>query len=263
MKSEKIEFNNPKIDTSSPDAIIKSVQAQPPKGSVLLDKSMLPSRGKFYSENIYVKKLTALNIKKLATITEKNSDYTINNMIMSCLWGIDYNKILAGDKLWLLFYLRSITYNDLPFKIKETCPYCGMITSYDYVLKNLDISYYDNELPEFFDVDGDKVEVRFPTISTESAVEKIKNDPNVLMEIDPELLRFSSYIYKVNGEKYSLMRAYEYMTEMSAMAFSKFSNELSEHMFIAKPFGKFICPGCGEEVEFQIPLVPTFFMPKI
>ena len=263
MKSEKIEFNNPKIDTSSPTAVIKSLQSQPPKGSILLDKSLLPSRGKFYEENIYVKKLSALSIKKLATLTEKNADITFNNMIMSSLWGIDYDKILVGDKLWFVFYLRSLTYNDLPFKIKETCPYCNTITNYDYVLKNLDISYYDNELPEYFEINGDKIEVKFPTISTEAACKKIENDPNVLMDIDKELLTFSSYIYKVNGEKYSLMRAYEYMTEMSGMDFSKFSNELSEHMFIAKPFAKFICPHCGEEVEYQIPLTPPFFMPKI
>lgn len=263
MKSEKITSTTPNIDTSSPEAIIKSVQSQPPRGSVMLDKTLLPSRGKFYSENIYVKKLGALQIKKLATITEQNSNVVINNMIMSSLWGIDYNNILVGDKLWFIFYLRAFTFNDIPFKIRETCPHCNTITNYDYVLKNLDISYYDKQLPEYFEVDGDKVEVKFPTISTEAAAERIKNDPNVLMDIDKELLDYSSYIYKVNGEKYSLMRAYEYMTEMSGMAFSKFSNELSEYMFLAKPYAKFVCPHCGEEVEFQVPLSPTFFMPKI
>ena len=262
MKSEKINVTND-INNKNINSVLQSLANQPPKGSILLDKSLLPSKGVFYTEQIYIKKFSTLNIKNLATITENNADFVINNMISSCLWGIDTNKILVGDKLWLLFYLRAFTYNDLPFNVRETCKNCGTVASYSYVLKNLDVIQYDKELPEYFDINGDKIEVKFPTISTELATQKMKNDPNNVIDIDPGLLDFSSYIYKINDRTVTLTQAYEYVCEMDAMSFSKYTNTLSEYMFVTHPVGKFECPHCKQEINVVIPLSPSFFMPKV
>lgn len=262
MKSEKIDVNNsPKSDNLKD--IIAEFENQPPKNSILLDKSLLPSKGKLYPEQIYVKKLSSLNIKKLATITEQNSTFIINSTIKSCLWGIDTDKILVADKLWLIFYLRAYTFNDLPYKLRGKCEGCGTISSFDFVLKDLNITYYENELPEYFEINGDKISVRFPTISTEAAVEKLKNDPQLVIDIDPGFLDFSSYIYKINGKEVSLMTAYEYVCELDGMSFSKFTNLVGDYMFISNPVAVFECPHCGGTVELPVPLSPSFFLPKI
>lgn len=262
MKSEKIDIStNP--STNSLEKIITEFENQPPKNSILLDKSLLPSKGVLYPEKIYVKKLSTINIKKLATITEQNSTFVINNILMSCLWGIDVNKILVADKLWLVFFLRAHTYNDLPFRLRGTCKACDTISNFDYVLKDLLVTRYEKPLPEYFDVNGDQVQVRFPTISTEAAVEKIKNDPNAAFDIDPGMLDFSSYIYKINGKEVTLVTAYEYICELDGMSFSKFTNAVSEYMFTATPTAVFECPHCGEQVEITVPFSPSFFLPKI
>jgi len=262
MKSEKIDISNDPKSSNLTD-IIADIKNQPPKGSILLDKSLLPSKGMFYPEKIYVKKLSTINIKKLATITEQNSNAVINNIIMSCLWGVDYNKILVADKLWLVFYLRSFTYNDLPFKLRYECKSCGTISHFDYVLDRLSVTRYEKDLPEYFDINGDKITVKFPTISTEAAVEKIKNDPNTLLDIDPGLLDFSSYIEKIDGKPVTLVSAYEYVSELDGMSFTKFTNMISDYMFIANPFAVFKCPHCGSDIEIPVPFTPSFFLPKI
>ena len=264
MKIEKNTNDKPGfVDTTNLSSIVNSLQNKIPKGFILFDKSLLPSHGKFYTETIYIKKLSTLNIKNLATVTEQNINFIVNGIISNCLYGIDANKILVGDKVWLIFYLRSITYNDLPYKLRGTCENCGGIRSYDYVLRNLDVTYLDKDLPESFKIGDDEVEIRFPTISTEGAVNKFKNDPNNMLDINPELLEFSSYVYKVNGEKLSIGQAYEYICNMEAMDFTKLTNELTEYIFSAKPLAKFTCPDCGETVYLPMAFTPAFFLPKI
>lgn len=265
MKSEKIDISNdPK--NNSLNSILADIKNQPPKGAILLDKNLLPSKGMFYQDKIYVKKLSTINIKKLATITEQNSNFVINNILKSSIWdgnGFDYTKILVADKIWLIFYLRSFTYNDIPFKVRHKCKNCDTIAHYDFVLKNLAVTYYEKPLPEYFDINGDQITIEYPTINTEMTVDKIKNDPNVDLDIDTGLLDFSSYITKINGRDVSLITAYEYLTELDGMSFTKFTNLVSDYMFIATPYGKFKCAHCDEEIEVPIPFSPSFFLPKI
>lgn len=265
MKSEKIDISNDPKNGSVKD-ILAGIVNQPPKNAILLDKSLLPSKGMFYPDKIYVKKLSTINIKKLATITEQNSNFVINNILKTSIWdgnGFDYTKILVADKIWLIFFLRSYTYNDIPFKVRYECKNCGTIAHYDFVLKNLSVSYYEKPLPEYFEINGDQISIEYPTINTEMAVEKIKNDPNTLLDIDPGLLDFSSYITKINGREVTLLTAYEYVSELDGMSFTKFTNIVSDYMFIATPYGKFKCSHCDEEIEIPIPFSPSFFLPKI
>lgn len=262
LKSEKFDLNT--VNQNNLSSVVNELQNQPPKGSIKLDKNLLPSRGKFYPNDIWVKKLTTLNIKNLATITENNVNQVINNVIASCLYGIDSNQILIGDKVWLIFYLRSFTYNDLPFNMRGECEHCKNITNYKYVLNNLKVSYFDTELPEYIELsNGDKITIKFPTLSTESAINRLKNDQNVIIDINPELLELSSYIFKVNDKQVSLYSAYEYICNMDAMDFSKFTNEMTEYIFSAQPYAVFECPTCGEEVLLPMSFTPAFFLPKI
>lgn len=262
MKAEKLDLNT--VNQSNVGEISAEINSQPPRGAVMLDKNLLPSRGKFYPETIYVKKLNALNIKNLATLNESNINNVINNVLASCIWGMDYNKILIGDKIWLIYYLRAFTYDDIPFTLRGSCDNCGNIKNYQFYLKNLDVTYLDKEVPEYIELPNkDKITLTYPTISTEAAINRLKNDQNIMIEINPELLELSSYILKINDVKQSLYKAYEYVCEMDAKSFSHFTNEMSELLFNAKPIARFKCDSCGEEVVLPMPFIPSFFLPKI
>lgn len=271
MKSEKLDLNtiNPDtINSGNLGNIMTAMMNQPPKGSIMLDKNLLPSRGKLYPDiPIYVKKLTPVNAKNLAAIDANNINKVINNVLATSIWSspeFDYTKIFTGDKLWLIFYIRSITYNDMPFRLRGECKECGNICNYDFTLNNLDIQYLDKKIPEYIELsNGDKIEIAFSTIATENAENQLKNRQDISIEINPELLEIATYVKKVNDVELSLFKAYEYISNIDAMTFAEFANEVSEYLFCTKPEAKFTCPKCGEEIYLPMPFIPTFFLPKI
>jgi len=261
MRSEPIDLNN--VNSGNLASALAQMKNQIPAGAVLLDKTLLPSRGKFYPGDLYVKKLTTMNIKNLATIDEKNIQGIINGVIQSCLFGVDVNKVLVGDKIWLIFYLRSFTYNDIPFKLRGECTKCNTIANYEYCLSNLEVSYLDKDLPDEFEIGEDKISIKFPTIQTEADTVKLKTNDQIVEEIASDLLDLSTYVYKVNGKELSLMQAYKYICNMDAFSFSKLTNILTDYVFTAKPYAKFKCPVCGEDINLPISFIPQFFLPKV
>lgn len=271
MKSEKLDLNqiNPEIANSGNlGSIMSAMLNQPPKGSIMLDKNLLPSRGKLYPDiPLYIKKLTPLNAKDLAVITADNINKIINKVIISSVWGgpnFNPSTIFTGDKLFLIFYIRAYTYNDMPFRLRGECKECGNICNYDFTLSNLDIQYLDEDVPEYIELgNGDKIKIAFSTIATENAVNQMKARQDITIEINPELLELATYIKSVNDEELSLFKAYEYITQIDTMSFSEFANTISKYLFCVKPEAKFTCPKCGEEIYLPMPFVSTFFLPMI
>lgn len=90
----------------------------------VLNKSLLPSKGLYYPENITYKKLTTIDIKNLSTMTSENMNGVMNGILSRCIDGVNVNDILLGDKMWFIFFLRCETYNDIPTPIKYKCPEC-------------------------------------------------------------------------------------------------------------------------------------------
>lgn len=261
MKSEPIDLNN--VNNANLASTLAQLQNRMPSDAVLFDKGLLPSRGKLYPDDIYVKKLTTLNIKNLATIDEKNIQGIINTVLQSCIFGIDTNKILVGDKIWLIYYLRSFTYNDLAFKLRGECKRCHSVSNFDFHLDNLEVSYLDKDVPDEVLIGDDKISIKFPTIQTEIDTLKLKTNDQIVEDIVSDLLDLSTYIYKVNGKEVSLLQGYKYLCDMDAFSFSKLTNFLTDYVFTAKPYATFTCPACGDSIVLPVSFVPQFFLPKI
>ena len=259
-KSEPIDLSN--INNGNLGEVLAQLQNAIPSNAVLLDKTLMPSRGRYYTEDIYVKKLSTLNVRNLASIDEKNIMSVINNVLKSCLFNIDPNKILVGDKLWLIFYLRAFTYNDAPFKLRGKCNSCETIATFDYQLKNLKVQYLDKELPEYFEVGKDKVKIEFPTISTETEINNLKTNEQIVEDLLPDVLDMAAYFKELNGKSLTLIQAYRYILNLDAVDFSKLTNDLDPYIFNAYPYAIFKCPICEEEVTLPIAFVPQFFLPK-
>lgn len=235
--------------------------------AVMLNKELLPSRGKYYAEDIFIRKMNAKEIKDLSLVNPDNANAIFNKIIGSCIEGIELNKILLYDKIWLIYYLRDITYNGMPFKIKSKCPECGKNVILEYTLPNLSVTYADTDLPESIELpNGDKVTPKYPTIGTEIQINRLKNDPNVITEIDEEIMTICSHITEINGEHVTLFEAYEYFADDenakgSGFDFASFVHSMAPYVFGAKPVGKFTCT-CGQEIVETVPLTPDFFLPK-
>ena len=267
MKSEKLDLNqiNRMSNTNDFAAVAAEVENKLPADAVKLDKTLLPSRGKLYPNDIYVKKLSTLNIKNLSTLNESNGNFVLNSVLSSCVFGIKTDDILVGDKLWLIFYLRAYTYDDFPFKIKHKCEHCENTVSLTYTLKNLKVDYLDKPIPnEIALLNGDNIKIKFPTIKSEAQNNRLVKSPDIIENINPELLNFAQNIAEINGKKVNVYpQAYEYVCNMDAQTFSKLVNDLTEYQFTVRPYAEFECPECGETVLETVPFSPVFFLPKL
>lgn len=244
--------------------VASAPQQKGPK-KFLIDKNLLPSRGQYYKNDLYARKLSAIECKDLSKVRKENVNAVFNKVIGSAISGVDLADILVNDKLWLIFYLRAVTYDDPPISVVGVCKSCENTKIYQYTLKNLDVTYADKVLPESFDLpNGDKITLRFPTIDTEIEVSKTKADPNMIENIDEDVMTIASHIKTINGETVGVYEAYEYFVRGngSAKDFSRLTSILREYSFGAKPLAKFKCE-CGEDVLAEVLLTADFFLPKL
>ena len=242
------------------------VQKPGPKSNkILINKDLLPSKGKYYKTDLYSRKLSAIEMKELSKVTRESVDRVFNSTIASAIDGIELADVQRNDKLWLIYYLRSITYNDIPMKVQGECKSCGKKDWYDYRLMNLDVVYAEKELEkELVLPNGDTLELRFPTIGDEIEIARTKNNPAYIENIDADVMTVASHISSINGETVSIYEAYTYFArgKGSALDYAKLVSHLKKFAFGARPYAKFQC-SCGEYAEAEVPLTTAFFLPEI
>lgn len=244
----------------------EKVQKPGPKSNkILINKDLLPSKGKYYKTDLYSRKLSAIEMKELSKVTRESVDRVFNSTIASAIDGIELADVQRNDKLWLIYYLRSITYNDIPMKVQGECKSCGKKEWYDYRLMNLDVVYAEKELEkELVLPNGDTLELRFPTIGDEIEIARTKSNPAYIENIDTDVMTVASHISSINGETVSIYEAYTYFArgKGSALDYAKLVSHLKKFAFGARPYAKFQC-SCGEYAEAEVPLTSDFFLPEI
>lgn len=246
------------------ELIAQQTQAKPQHVGKLLDKSLLPSRGTFYTDDIYVTPFTGMDLKDITNIIDNNANGVIFKILSRRITGIDVTKILANDKLWFLYYIRDITYNGKPIQVKCTCPVCGAQTVQEYTFDKLNIVHYDKKLPskQIKMPNDDLIEFTFPTIGTENAIARLKNNPALFEPIDDQFMLLASYVKSINGKQLDLMSAYDYVKNADAPTFCFIIHKLDEYSFICDRTATFTCT-CGEEIRQVIELDQNFFIPKL
>ena len=266
MQSKKIE-NLENIPQGGDMAqIALAVAKQQQDNMTVLNKDLLPSKGKFYNADLRVKKLSTIDIKNLSTLTKDTIDGVMNSIIAHNVKGVNVNDILVGDKFWLIFYLRNLTYNDYPFNVKYKCEQCEKYGIYKMQQKDLLVNYIsDDFVPEYEMYNGDKIEIGFPTIGNEVSCNQVLKEPekySIDGEIDEQLLNVACYIKTINGVKVSLMKAYDYIKNLDALSFANLGNHMADVDFGIKPYFEIECE-CKNKIAVPISLSPEYFMPKI
>ncbi len=254
------------IDTPelTPDQVIaQAMQAKQKPTGKLLDKKLLPSRGVFYPNDIYVTPFTGMDLKDLTNITT-NVNQVIYKILGKRIQGVAVNDILINDKLWFLYYIRDLTYKGKEIAVKCTCPNCGAQTVKQYTFDKLHVVHYDKHLPDkqLKMPNDDLVEFAFPTIGTEIQINRLKNDPNVIEAIDDQFMLLASYIKSINGKKQSIMDTYFYVQNVDAMTFCFIVNTLDKYSFVCDRTASFTCD-CGAELNPIIEMDQDFFIPKL
>ena len=266
MQSKKIEDINLTQQGGDMAQIALAIAKQQQDNMVVLNKDLLPSKGKFYPQDLRVKKLSTIDIKNLSTLTADTFDGVMNSIIAHNVKGINVNDILVGDKFWLIFYLRNLTYNDYPFSIKYHCPHCNKYATFKMQQKDLTVTYLKDDFnPEYTMDNGDTVELCFPTIGTEVQKNQILKEPEKYTidgEIDDDILNVACFVKSINGSKVSIMKAYEYICNLDALSFTNFGNYMADIDFGVKTLIDIKCD-CTNIVKVPLALSPDYFMPRI
>mgnify|MGYP003289316020 CR=1 FL=1 len=242
------------------------MNSTPNNNYTILNKSMLPSKGLFYPQEIKYKKLTTIDIKNLSTVNSDTLDGVMNSVLSRNIININVNDIFVGDKIWLIFFLRSVTYNDYPYAIRYKCDNCGNSSIFNMRFNDLTIDYLKEDFNYSYKMDNnDVIEITFPTVGNEISCNQIIQEPEkYTMDgiIDEELLNIACYIKSVNGTKLSIMKAYDYITNLDGISFTNFSNYMSDVNFGVKPYININCE-CGGTTIVPLTFTSDYFMPKI
>lgn len=230
-----------------------------------VDISKLPSKGKIYPDGtkIYGRRLRPSMLNKLASMTPDNMDIVCNEVLANSISGIDYREIGVGDKWYLVYWLRDISFKGKPFKIGKYCNSCKKNIIHDYYFNDLGIIY----LPETFEkvinleVSKDNVLIDLPRIKNEFVTNSLKKD-EIASKYDESVINFSINISSVNGKSLTPLEKCEYIENLDPIDYSILMNALSETTIYGITFTTTFNCDCGEKLETIIPLNAQFFLPK-
>lgn len=234
-----------------------------PKNAVMVNADMLPSKGREYKCPMYVSPLEPIDLKNLNTMKPENAQARINGVLFNRVHGVPYKDILQGDKLWLLFYIRSVTYDDFPIFIKYKCKDCGKTGVYKATIKKLNVAYLADDFNKTLELPHSKdvLTLRLPTIRSEDRANSVKNNQQIKIPLDPDMIDLTVYLEEINGERVNTLDAYNYLKKLDAYDFSVYTNYLLENNFGILPNIKIPCD-CGNTVVEEIGFTPDFFLPN-
>lgn len=241
---------------------IQQNNANIPSDAVMINADLLPSKGRYYKAPLYVSELSPIDLKNLNQMTEDNANQVINTVLSNCIHNINYKDILQGDKIWLLFYIRSVTYDDFPIFIKYSCPECKKVDTYKVRLNELKVNYASDKFDPQLELPrcGKTITLRYPTLRLEERAQALTKNDQIIEAVDPELAEIALYIEAVDGQPVSPLEAYKFIKTMKALDFVTFSNYMIEHNVGLVPVVDIPCT-CGNTVKKKIGFTPDFFFP--
>jgi len=236
----------------------------------------IPSRGILYDGVP-----STLTLRAMDTLDEKRRlsgvGYpAIADLINGCITDndtVDARQLKLQDLQFLMYKLRIETYGP-DYKLNLMCPNpkCYKTGEFTINLDTLPITYLEDDFSEPFLIEklpksGDIIEARLMSVSDYISLDNdVKRTlaKNKDYEGDPEIIIKPTYqIVKVNGEEIPSYKRQTYVEKMHAMDRRFFD---CKYLEVFNSFGLDtqmveICPVCGEEILFDLPVTDEFFRP--
>lgn len=236
----------------------------------------LPSAGRLYDGAIPSK----VTLRAMTTMEEKqrlagSGIMNIPNIIKACSVkpaDLQIGKMKLFDVNFLMYKLRIVTYGS-QYKVTLICRKCGHKYTTVIDLDDINVNSVPDDFKEPFEigplpVSGDVLETRL--LSLDDYVRMEKESKKILAKYpdyigDPEyILGYKYKISKINGEIPQDFELTNYVQGMHARDAAYFD---SKYLKVSNGLGLDIdlvdiCPKCGEEVEFSLPINDEFFRPS-
>jgi len=252
----------------------------------------LPSRGMYYGGNPWSKvglpggvievRPWTINEEKILNTTRFVKSHKALDMIFekTTRFPDDFkaDDLLIGDRAFLLFYFRGISYGNIyEFSVKCTNEDCAITSSHEYDLNNMVgtiVPANESIGNEPFDVllpdasrraGGDiKVQVRFSRQFDVKSMLRTQNQKKVVGMRDSGLADDSlaqelmQNIVSVNGKSDQVVIR-KFVNYMSALDASVIREFLKKHTPRIGTEIEVTCPHCDNEMRLELPITENFF----
>lgn len=232
----------------------------------------LPSKGLLYDtipSEITMRGMGMGEEKMIYGSTNVNAvDRALRNCIVEPK-NIDLGELLAADQHFLLMKLRVHTFGS-DYHAMGKCTECGAKNEFEVDLDEMLINYLPETFTEPIEIplvdSGDKLSVKLLRNADIDFVNRqAKKLAKTLKVPAGELeytMRMARMITHINGEQVDPGNAQKYVESMSSRDSAYFWFLLDEVKVGYDTIVTVVCPECGEEFEFALPLNSEFFRPK-
>lgn len=193
----------------SDDEFLAAIANAPDEMLIPWEDAFLPSRGLYYKgwENgtVRVRAMNQSVEKAFANRRLIQTGEAIDRMFRSCVelpGAMDPNDMLVGDRTFLLYYIRGITFGNL-YKFVATCPHCGAENTHTYDMNELyNTVIYANE-----SLGSEPFPVRLPHLSQISGREMVANIRFLRSGDINDAMRINKFQRKLSGNTVRARRA--------------------------------------------------------
>lgn len=244
----------------------KVPKMEPKDFAKMMQIDNLPSKYRKYPEGtkLYGRPLNLRELMKLANINENNA-VTVIDDILKCgtIKGLDLNKLLVGDKLYILLWLRANTYPESGYSVPFHCSVCDKDTTYDFKVDDIGINYiredYDIEEPVELS-NKEFITFKYLRIEDENKIQRFKESTRKSITIyDDNILILAATVNTINGESKTLMEAYNYISD--PQIYSQIKGYVTEFDFGISNILNVKCNACGGMAQVGLSFREDFFVP--
>lgn len=276
-----IDISNAKNSTDILDAVLNAKKEE----VMPWEDCILPSRGIYYSWNtdrVRVKPLTQTAEKILATQRLAESGQSIDYLFREFVEfpdGFKSEDLLAGDRMFILFYLRGITYGNM-YEFTVTCPNpeCLDVNGnrtkfpYQYDLNRLaatikqpnpriGLEPFKVVLPYLSSIVNTEfyVHVRFLRGYDQIQTKKLRKSDKRSQFNDLFTESITKCIVSVMGSDDPFKISQFVETKLHDRDFATIREFISDNTPSMDPTAVIECPKCGTEFNIELPITESFF----
>lgn len=276
MQQQAMQTNNPlqsQFGTNDPNlnALIASLTTQN------YEKIYLPSRGKFYTTpdlpqngELHVRPMTGQEeaiISSVRHMRKGGIDMIFSNCVRE---NINPGKLLIVDRVYMLIYLRAISYGNL-YEVALKCPECNSQFDYDIDL-NLPIDY----CPENFTKDnltkvlpksGFQFKYRLATGEDDIEMEQYRERRSKIANAvnDSFFHKASILIEEIGNGQATITNKYgikALLEKLPSRDVNYIRNLLNDPPFGVETEVDIMCQNCVAEFKVELPFEVNFFFPR-
>lgn len=189
----------------------------------------------------------------------------LDEFITSCS-DQQLEKMLLGDKFFILFQIRRLTYGD-KYSFKFRCPDCDENGIFFVKLNEFDIKYLkDRKVEGLQEGQTDNIEYTLPTLNKKVKFRLLRHEDEKLMEeisktkedsiITAMLTLRTTWI---EGEQMITEEFFKKAPGLDNACYREFMDECDCGIDTSVVL---ICKECKSEFEIDLPMNPDFFLPK-